>query len=48
MLHEFTEFVKIIDSKDTKRAETMLDISAAVCSIVEKVRKQSGILFAGE
>ena len=48
MLHEFTEFVKIIDSKDTKRAEAMLDISAAVCSIVEKVRKQSGILFAGE
>ena len=47
MLHEFMEFVKIIDAKDIKRAEAMLDISAAVCSIVEGARKQAGIVFAG-
>ncbi|MBN6066860.1 Gfo/Idh/MocA family oxidoreductase [Aggregatibacter actinomycetemcomitans] len=38
MLPEFEQFVRIIDHRDFTLAEQMLDISAAVCEVVEQAK----------
>lgn len=45
LYYEFKEFIRIIDHKDKNKASEMLEISLTVSEIMEKARKQQGILF---
>lgn len=40
MFYEFQQFIQIIDHQDRKVAEQMLDVSEAVCQLMEQARKQ--------
>lgn len=48
MYHEFVEFVKMIDTKDFKRANKMLDISLITMEIQTEARKKAGVVFAAD
>ena len=45
LYYEFTEFIRIIDKNDKEKAAEMLEISLTVSEIMEKARKQQGIVF---
>lgn len=45
LYYEFKEFIRIIDEKDFKKADEMLQISLDVSKIMTKARKQAGIVF---
>ena len=43
--HEFVEFIRMFDQKDSEKMKEMLTISLAVSEIMEKARNQAGIVF---
>lgn len=45
MYYEFSEFIRIIDEKDFKKAEDMLEVSSIASEVMEKARKIGGIVF---
>lgn len=45
MLHEFKEFIRIVDEKDMETAEKMLKISLDVSYVLTTARKSAGIVF---
>lgn len=48
MAAEFRRFEDIIDNLKFEEAEKLLAASAAVCSVMEKARKEAGIIFDGD
>ena len=45
LYYEFCEFIQIIDQKNYKKAEEMLNISFLACELMEGARKQQNIVF---
>lgn len=45
LAHEFREFIRIVDEKDYKKQEELLQISYEIAQIMEKARKAEGIIF---
>lgn len=48
MCAEFDEFARIIDEKDTQRAEELLEKSLIVMDVLEKARQSGGLRFGCE
>lgn len=45
LYYEFQAFQRIIDEKDFDKAQNMLKLSLDVASVMEKGRKQEGVVF---
>ena len=48
LYYEFVEFIRIINEKDFVKAKNMLEISIIVSEIMEKARKQQGVIFEND
>ena len=48
LYYEFVEFIRIINEKDVVKAKNMLEISIIVSEIMEKARKQQGVIFEND
>ncbi|MEC5317551.1 Gfo/Idh/MocA family oxidoreductase [Brenneria populi subsp. brevivirga] len=48
LLHEFQEFIRIIDSRDYLSAQQMLEISSIVAEVMETGRKQQHVEFTND
>lgn len=45
LLYEFQEFIRMIEEKDYSKQKKLLDQSLVIAKIMEKARKQEGIVF---
>lgn len=48
LYYEFKEFIRMIDEKDYQTQNDMLQLSLEIAKIMEKGRKQEGVLFENE
>ena len=48
LCYEFMEFIRMCDGQDTARVKQMLEISLAVSEVMERARKEEGVVFAND